>query len=212
SAAASASSATEAAMARLEWRRNPGARYPMRIRTQLVILVLAVMAPVALLAALASVGLWEMQRESYAQRIQERVSALRIALDTELEATLRTLRTLSESPVLDLAAPSEDMTHTFQRMLRNNPSWATIGLASRDAVVRSRLDRRAELEAAKPQAQWIADVLARSEPPVSNLVSVDNGAAYVTFAAVPVLRQGEAEAVLFIGIEHTAWLDFFRRY
>src|SRR5688572_19993079 len=124
----------------------------MRIRKQLVILVLAVLAPVALLAALASVRMWEIQRDAYGQRIQERVSALRLALDTELEAVLRQLRTLSESRVLDAPPRNDTIMPTFQRMLRNNLSWGSIGLVGSDGAVRHRLDRREALAGWKPEA------------------------------------------------------------
>ncbi|MPZ45422.1 MAG: response regulator [Betaproteobacteria bacterium] len=182
----------------------------MRIRKQLVILVLAVLAPVALLAALASVGLWDIQRDAYRQRIQERVSALRLALDTELEAVLRELRTLSESPVLDAPVPSEDMTATFQRMLRNNPSWGSIGLAAADGAVRYRLDRRTALAGWKPEPQPLAELVKTGTPYISNLVNVGGGV-HVTYVAVPVVRASGPD-ILFIGIEDTVWLDFFRRY
>ena len=183
----------------------------MRIRKQLVILVLAVLAPVALLAALASVGLWDIQRDAYRQRIQERVNALRLALDTELEAMLRQLRTLSESRALNPSASDEDMAVTFRRMLRNNPSWGSIGLAAADGTVRYRLDRRAGLAAWQPEPQPIAELVRTGAPYISNLVNVGGGI-HVTYVAVPVVRAGGPHDVLFIGIEHTIWLDFFRRY
>jgi signal transduction histidine kinase/CheY-like chemotaxis protein len=183
----------------------------MRIRQQLVILVLAVLAPVALLAALASVGLWEIQRDAYRQRIQERVNALRLALDTELEAMLRQLRTLSESSALDASSPGEGLAATFQRMLRNNPSWGSIGLAAADGSVRYRLDRRAALAAWKPEPRPIAELVKTGTPYISNLVNAGSGT-HVTYAAVPVVRASGPDDVLFIGIEDTVWLDFFRRY
>src|SRR5688572_819578 len=103
----------------------------MRIRTQLVLLVLAVIAPVALLAALATVGLWELQRDAYRDRLVERVSALRIALDTELESTLRQLSALS-----DAIGGDGDEVGAFvgasRRLLQHFPTWSAIGLLHRD--------------------------------------------------------------------------------
>jgi hypothetical protein len=73
----------------------------MKIRTRLVILIAAVMAPIAILAAIDTVALWRVQRLAHEQTYLERVSALRLALDTELAATIRTLGWLSDSADLD---------------------------------------------------------------------------------------------------------------
>jgi signal transduction histidine kinase/CheY-like chemotaxis protein len=183
----------------------------MRIRKQLVILVLCVLAPVALLAALASVGLWEIQRDAYGQRIQERVSALRLALDTELEAVLRQLRTLSESPVLDTSARPDTVMRMLQRMLRNNPSWGSIGLVGADGAMRHRLDRREALAGWEPEPQPVAELIRTGAPYISNLVNVGGGV-HLTYVAVPVVRDGAVQGLLVIAIEDTVWLDFFRRY
>ena len=62
----------------------------------------AVIAPVALLAALATSGWYEAQRDVHSQVYLERVRALRLALDSELQGTVRQLQTFAARPSLTL--------------------------------------------------------------------------------------------------------------
>jgi hypothetical protein len=64
----------------------------MKIRSQLALLVLAVVVPVALLAAATTVRLWTLQRQPTSTATSSGLSALRLALDTRLDATTRLLR------------------------------------------------------------------------------------------------------------------------
>ncbi|MCC6535721.1 MAG: response regulator [Burkholderiales bacterium] len=185
----------------------------MRIRAQLVLLVLAVIAPIALLAALATLGLWELQRESYHKRFQERVSALRIALDTELDATVRQLRALSEAlDPGDGSSAASFGTHA-ERLLRHYPSWCLVGLLGSDGASLARAERRPALARAQLDDALIARIRAQPEANVSDLSDVaDTAGVYVTYVAVPVIREGQLRGILYIGIEGTSWLEFFRRH
>ena len=110
----------------------------MKIRSQLVVLVLAAIAPVAILAAITTFQLWQLQRETYEQRFLERVTALRLALDTELEGTIRTLRSLADSADFDPGAgPLQAHAH-FERLTSHGHAWITMGLvdAQGDTLVR----------------------------------------------------------------------------
>ena len=103
----------------------------MKIRSQLALLVVAVVVPVALLAAATTTRLWTLQREAYEQRYLERVSALRLTLDTRLDATTRLLRGLSGSGELDDAELLPRFVERFDRLLQANPDWATVGLLAK---------------------------------------------------------------------------------
>src|SRR6185295_15443595 len=100
----------------------------MRIRSQLNLLVIAVVAPIALFAAVLTFELWNLQRAAYSQRFLERVSALRLALDTELEGIQRSLRGLAEVPGLESARGMPGFAARFPRLLASNGAWATIGV------------------------------------------------------------------------------------
>jgi signal transduction histidine kinase/ActR/RegA family two-component response regulator len=185
----------------------------MPIRSQLVILVLAVIAPVAVLAAMATVGLWELQRDAYQQRFLERVSALRIALDTEIDSTLRQLRGASDAS--DTRKESAEVTFRTQaeRLLANNPAWSMVGLLGADGTVLTRIDRRPALAAVRFDLALFAEIAAMPRGVISNLVDITGEpGAYLTYIALPITRDGVFRGVVYIGIEASAWLEFFKRY
>ena len=184
----------------------------MKIRSQLVVLVLAVIAPVAIFAAITTYQLWQLQRQSSEQRYLERVSALRLALDTELEGIVRTLRSLADSADFDRgAAPLQAHAH-FERLTSHGPAWVTMGLVDDrgDTMVRVNLPEVGEsvvLDEATKNA-----VLTTRAPAFSNLVPFNDGKALMTFIAVPVLREDALTGIVFVGIEHRGWLEFLKRY
>jgi len=185
----------------------------MPIRTQLIILVLAVIAPVALLAAMATVGLWELQRSAYSQRYQERVNALRIALDTELEGSLLQMRDMSEEIDPRSASLAVTFRNQAERLFTNRPAWSMIGLVDAKGRTLARADRRPALAVANFDTVLLGEVKAAPQGIISNLVDIDATAStYVTYLALPLLREGVFEGALYIGIESAAWLEFFKRY
>jgi signal transduction histidine kinase/CheY-like chemotaxis protein len=178
------------------------------IRTQLIILVLAVIAPVAVLAAMATLGLWDLQRDVYQQRFLERASGLRIALDTELDSTLRQLRDLSDDIDLD-----DTFGGQAQRLLSNHPSWSMIGVVRPNGEVVARADRRPALAAAKFDPARFDEDATSPGALISDLVEVPaEPGTFVTYLAMRIVRGGEVLGAIYIGIESAAWLDFFRRY
>ena len=155
----------------------------MKIRSQLALLVAAVVVPVALLAAATTTRLWTLQREAYEQRYLERVSGLRLALDARLEATTRQLRGLSGSAELDDAALLPQFVAGFDRLLQANPEWQTVGL--RDAQGRPVAARsRAGVPPIPPPAPTPDDDLR----PVFSDLQDRGGGRFVTYVSVPVLR------------------------
>jgi hypothetical protein len=187
-------------------------RRTKKIRSQLVLLVIAVLTPTMLLTGAMTVRLWQLQRQAYEQRFLERVSALRLALDTEIEATERVLRTLAEVPDLDAADRLPNFTARFPRLLANNPAWATIGVVAADGTLRAALgatDRTDDLRL--DDASWQALQRTR-QPVVSNFVSAGPHRGAITFIAVPVLHGGELHGAVYIGVQPAQWLEFLRRY
>ena len=179
----------------------------MKIRSQLALLVLAVVVPVALLAAATTARLWTLQREAYEQRYLERVSALRLALDTRLDATTRLLRGLSGSSDLDDPEQLPRFVERFDRLLQSNPEWATVGL--RDAEGKPVAARtRAGTPPIPPPAATPDDGL---RPVFSDLREVGGGS-FVTYVSVPVLRGERSRGSLYVGISEHGWLEFLRSY
>jgi len=179
----------------------------MKIRSQLALLVVAVVVPVALLAAATTTRLWTLQREAYEQRYLERVSALRLALDTRLDATTRLLRGLSGSGELDDAELLPRFVERFDRLLQANPEWATVGL--RDAQGRLVAARtRAGAAPIPPPAPTPDDAL---RPVISDLQD-SGGGSYVTYVSVPIVRAEASRGTLYVGITPQGWLEFLRSY
>jgi signal transduction histidine kinase/ActR/RegA family two-component response regulator len=183
----------------------------MRIRTQLVVLIVAALLPVALFGAVIAARFWDLQRDAYEQRYLERVRALRFALDTELEGTVRTLGALSRSPAFDEPG-SEPLDARLKRLASAQAMWSTIGVIDADGSTRVRVNQASFSGEAVPDAVTVADVRNRRAPAVTNLLRTQDGSAWLTFIVVPVMRQDAVPAVLYVGIDHSAWLEFLRRY
>ena len=179
----------------------------MKIRTQLALLVAAVVVPVALLAGATTARLWSLQREAYEERFLERVSGLRLALDAQLQSTERTMVALSGSAELDLAQQLPRFLERVGRLLASNPSWSTIGVfdeTGRQVAAATRNGLRAI-----PPPQPPADMSAGAD--FSDLRALGDGT-YITYASVPIVRDGVRHGFLYIGISHLGWLDFLRSY
>src|SRR5215213_10987354 len=168
----------------------------MKIRTRLVILIAAVMAPIVILAAIDTLVLWRVQRLAHEQTYLERVSALRLALDTELAATIRTLRWLSDSADLDTPERLPVLAARLERLLASTPAWSAITLQGNDGAT---LVRAGQLGPAQLDPGVVAELLRTRAPVVSQLVVLPGGG-YVTYIAVPVLRADRVASILSITV------------
>lgn len=184
----------------------------MNIRSHLWILVVAAAAPLVVLVAVTTDYLWELERRAYTGRILERVNALRLALDTELQAMAQALqmgavglegRFPGDSPSL-LAARLESLRGA-------HPNWTGVGLTRPDgapiAWSGGRGGQALRLDPATAKA-----VRDTRRPAYSDLVALDDGRSHLTFVAAPVLRDGEVRAIAYAAIEPAAWLAFLQRY
>ena len=183
----------------------------MKIRTQLFLLIVAALLPIGLFGAIMTLQFWSLQRDSYEQRFLERVRGLRLAVDTELNATIGTLQALSQSRALDEAS-LEGFSVSLSRIVNAQPGWSMLGVIGTDGRTLATVPKSGFAQEATADPRTVAEVIERKTPAVSNLLVTADGKAYLTFVAVPVVRDGEVRSVLYVGIEHAAWLDFLRRY
>lgn len=183
----------------------------MRIRTQLVLLVVAALLPIAVFAVVMTLQFWDLQRDAYEERLLERVRALRLALDIELGATVNSLQSISRSQWLE-TPPSDAMMNNLERLVNSQPSWSVIGVVGADGTTLGMAHKPAFASAITADLRTIGDVMSRNASVISNLLVTSDGQAHVTFVAVPVTRDGHVQAVLYVAIEHRVWLDFLRRY
>src|SRR5438445_211420 len=64
----------------------------MKIRSHLLILVVAAVLPIVAFSAIMTVVFWREQRHAFEQRYLDRVRAMAIALDRELDGSIRSLQ------------------------------------------------------------------------------------------------------------------------
>jgi signal transduction histidine kinase/ActR/RegA family two-component response regulator len=183
----------------------------VKIRTQLVVLLAGVALPFVLLSAFVTLQLWQQQRLAFQQQFLERASAVRLALDTEFDSTLRTLRAVGDAYEVPSAEADVVVSRRFRRVLDNYPDWAGVALTDREGRVVMASSRSAT--AALPTLE-LADVLrAMSSEAVfiSPLKTGDQGQHFV-FVAAAITRNGKPQGVVYAAIEHRHWLDLLRAY
>jgi signal transduction histidine kinase len=182
----------------------------VRIRSQLLLLVVAAIAPIALLAAILLSQVWELQRDAYRQRFQERVSALRLALDAEISGAIRTLEALA--PTGDLSAPQLNaLAVRLERVLASHSNFATAGALRPDGDLLLRRDALRLPANIIPDRATINQAATTRAPAVSNLVRHDGSSLLMTYIVVPVMRGNDVVALMYAGIENAGWLEFLER-
>ena len=183
----------------------------MKIRTQLFVLIVVALLPIVAFGVVMTARFWNLQRDSYDQQFLERVRALRLAVDTEIDGTIRLLQSLAQSPALDETSLG-DFRDRLQRIVNAQPGWATLGVIGADGTTLATVHRTSFDTPVSADPKTTAAVVSGRAPAVSNLLVSADGKAYLTFIAVPVIRGPDVTAVLYVGIEHRGWLDFLRRY
>lgn len=187
----------------------------MKIRWQLGLLMLAVIAPVALLAALSLRGWYDSQQQLNMQRHLERARALRLALDAEMQGSLRTLKAFADRPQLqgDAAPDAAQLEVQLQRLLDRNPRWSSMAIVERDGS-RSAYAAADPARLAEPQPEPLLQrVMQSGVAQTSGLIGSADGKSHYTFTAVPVPAPGAArvQRVLLVGVDSNNWLEFLRR-
>ena len=182
----------------------------MTIRRQLTLLVAAVAVPLIALASVATTRLWTLQRDAHEQRYLERVSAMRLSLDTEFDGTIRLLAGLGGTGGPGLPGPSAAaLADRFTQLLRTHPEWAVLGFADPGGRSTVTVSRTGEPSVPPPPA----DLLRRTTvPTVTDLINLPDGR-HVAYVLVPVDgRDNEMPGWLYVGETSDDWLRFLRRY
>jgi PAS domain S-box-containing protein len=185
----------------------------MRIRSHLIILVLGATLPVLAFCAVVTVVFWRQQRLAFEQRFLERVRALSVALDAELDGDISTLKALAQS--YDLV--SGDLKGFYDQAMRvraEKPTWATVALvdSSGRQLVNLRVPFGAPLPAIPVDAAAIATVVKSGRPAVSRLTKGAISGQDGTPVLVPVKRDGFVRYILIAVIQRSSWLKFVSRY
>ena len=185
----------------------------MKLRSHLVVLVLASVLPIVVVTAVMGVVFWRQQSAAYDERHLERVRALALALDRELDGHARALLVLAQSLALQ-RGDYETFYAQAERVKAQHPAWATLVLA--DATGAQILNLRRPLGTRLPRVNTeeaiLKAVLASGRPAVSPLTRGAVLGQPVTNIVVPVYRFGQVSHLLIAVLEPKVWLDLLARH
>jgi PAS domain S-box-containing protein len=168
---------------------------PLRLRTQLIAVIVAAMTPLLVFAVFMIYRVAANERDTFRYGVIERTRAILSLVDTELKSSITTLEALATSNELD-----GDETGGFyddaSRVLQSQTDWTTVSLADSSGQEIMHLPRgnpelmgvsdRAEIDAVVRTGRPIIGDLRRA--PLSNEVAAP--------VRVPVVRRGVIRYVL----------------
>jgi signal transduction histidine kinase/CheY-like chemotaxis protein len=171
----------------------------MRLRSGLLMLVLATAVPLVAFAVLASALVVKHTQDNYAIAVKDRNRAFMSAVDAELKGAIVTLQALTASRAL----AEDDLPRFHQSMiavLDTQPSWFNVLLLSADGeqLVNAAAPWGAQLAEAPAQPQSFQAVLRTGGPAVGSVIA--QGGPFVKRPGipvrVPVMRHGKLAYVL----------------
>ncbi|HEX2566326.1 MAG TPA: hypothetical protein VHL85_05675, partial [Burkholderiales bacterium] len=168
----------------------------MRIRSQLVVLAIAAILPVAIFAIFAVGQLAERERAAFKQSVNDEVVSVTNGIEAELRSAMGIMETLAGARTLD-ERNLERFYEQAVRVARSQPHWTSIELArpSGEAV----FDTLAPLGAALPATgdrPSVAELAKTGAPVVGNVFVSPIGQKHVVPVRVPVIRGAELTYVL----------------
>ena len=182
----------------------------MKIRSHLLVLLAGAFLPLLVFAVAITSFSWWQQRKDLELRYLERVRAMTIALDTEVDGAIRMLRALGLSAMP--TEPAAELGERMRRTLDTQPLWSAVAVGDPEW---KRVTAAWRESFAAPAPYIDRPTLARVEstrlPAVSGLVRAPDGE-YETQIVVPVIRGERIESVLVAVIEQSAWLKFMSQY
>ncbi len=172
----------------------------MRIRTYLVLLVLAALVPLLAFSVLMVVHNARDEHEAVARGFVETTKALSLSFERQVEATIETLQTLATSEALDAG----DLDAFYRQCLR-------VGAAHRDwmTVVLVELAGRQIFNLLEPLGTplpstgapgFLKRVVETGRPTTSGVFRGRVSGAWMVATAVPVVRNGRTKYVLAAGV------------
>jgi signal transduction histidine kinase/CheY-like chemotaxis protein len=185
----------------------------LKLRTHLLILVLGAVLPVLAFSAVMGAVFWRQQRAAYDQRYLERVRALAMALDREIDGHIRALQVLAQS-----AALQQDDLRTFydrlQRVRAEQTAWDALIVT--DAKGQQVLNTRMPFGAALPKTAvgeaLVSQVVTTGRPVITPLIRGAASGRYTTAVVIPVRFGGAVRYLLIGSIEPVLWLELLARY
>jgi len=182
----------------------------LKIRSHLLLLAAGALLPLLVFAVVLTAHTWRLEQGSVEVRQLEHVHAMTIALDTELQASIRALRVLELAPSLE-DGPIEDSAERMRAVLSVQPLWSALAVGDpqwREAVGVTHEGIMASPPAVDERTRHRA--LMTRMPAVSPLLS--RGGKHQTQIVVPVRRETQVALLMVVAIDPAAWLEFMGRY
>jgi signal transduction histidine kinase len=180
----------------------------MRIRTRLLLLVLAILVPAFLCAALGIAYSFHASQEFHRKTLRETARALSLVLERELARREAVLHTLAASPALD-----QGDLDTFYRHAAPIAATADVAIFLSTADGTQLLNTRLPYGAPLPRMLPVAlEMRGRAEPKatiVSNLYQPPVGKGYSFAIQVPVVRDGQVRYYLNMGSDASQLQSLF---
>jgi PAS domain S-box-containing protein len=164
----------------------------MKLRSYLILLVLAAALPVVLFAGIMSYRSYQQHRESLAQTMIERARAISAALDREFLVSIQSLKVLGASTRLDKGQLGDFYSDMKGALAGYSRAWQNLTLT--DAAGQQLLNLRRPFGAKLPATgnpDAIAHVRRTKEPVIANLSSGPVSSVAAVVVHVPILRGGQ---------------------
>ena len=185
----------------------------MKLRSHLVVLVLGAVLPVLAFSAIMAVLFWRHQQAALDQRFLERVRALTIALDREMEGHVRGLEVLARSLVLQ-AGDLQGFAEQAQRVRAEQPEWDAVILMDPKGfqLVNTRVPFGTPLPKTAVGDAHLARAITTKRAVVTPLVRAAVAQKFATGVIVPVRPEESVHYLLMVAIEPRVWLELFKQY
>lgn len=184
---------------RLMWRlRVRRFRFPLRYH--LIALVVIALVPALVFAALVVRSLGREQRESVEEGLQATVRALAVAVEREIDASVRALDVLGTSTTLD-RGDLRSFYEQAMRVLQGAEFWYVVALTDAHGQILVSTTRPFGVPLPSiADRDYIRHVIRSGRPAVSDLIAGRTTGQLNVTVAVPVLRSGTLRYILFAAI------------
>ncbi len=188
--------------------RSDGPATPLR--RHLITLVVVAVVPTLLFAFVMTALFGRLERRTTERGLQDVSRALTLAVDRELETSLRALEALAASLYLDSGDLRSFYEH-LQRVVPTQPRWRAVLLTDANGAVQLVSTQPLGAPARRPitDREYFRELVATRKPVFSELVLDRSPQAVPTIMMmVPVLRQGELRYALGASLDLNALSGF----
>jgi hypothetical protein len=181
----------------------------MKIRSHLMILVLGAVLPLFAFSVAMTTIFWREQRRSFEDRFLDRVRAMSIALDRELDGQIQVLNMLAQSELLKSGNMKEFYEHA-RRVRDGQKSWSTFIVAdhSGQQLINVAFPFDAPLPALAMDGATVKKVVTTGQFAVSPLFKDTTTNNFAAAIVLPVKLDETVTHVVAAVIENSSWLDF----